>query len=290
LNQRPAPREGWSSPATIDWEEFERYLRSKYVSHGAANRLGYARRYLHCLTSGNLSELLSMSDSKRAHILKALSALSKFLGVYGQFTYLIKNYGLKWAGTRTEDLIIDRLVKAKDSEEVFEWVKEVKRIIPELRDFMDLTVVTGLRFNEAVESFNLIVKLAREGRLHEYYVQGRTLEHYKFKEIFFREDKKVFISYVPEELVQRISGNEPLNYQTIQTWIKRRVGKMRFGDVREVYASVMTKYLAQPEIDFLQGRVSTSTFMKHYFNPAWISDLKERTLKAVEAVLVKVAR
>lgn len=43
---------------------------------------------------------------------------------------------------------------------------------------------------------------------------------------------------------------------------------MRFGDVREVWASVMPKHLRQPEIDFLQGRVSTSVFMRNYFNPA----------------------
>jgi len=52
---------------------------------------------------------------------------------------------------------------------------------------------------------------------------------------------------------------------------------------------MLIKYLRQPEIDFIHGRGSTSVFMRNYFNPAWISDLKERTLKAAEEILEKAA-
>jgi len=34
-------------------------------------------------------------------------------------------------------------------------------------------------------------------------------------------------------------------------------------------------------------RVSTSIFMRHYFNLAWIGDLKERALKVAEEILEK---
>ncbi|MDH5459542.1 MAG: hypothetical protein OEY95_06335 [Candidatus Bathyarchaeota archaeon] len=46
----------------------------------------------------------------------------------------------------------------------------------------------------------------------------------------------------------------------------------------------MAKWLSQPEIDFLQGRVSASVFMRNYFNPALIGDLKERVFKAIEEI------
>jgi hypothetical protein len=46
----------------------------------------------------------------------------------------------------------------------------------------------------------------------------------------------------------------------------------------------MTKYLTQPEIDFLQGRISASVFMRNYFNPALIGDLKERVFKGLESL------
>jgi hypothetical protein len=44
----------------------------------------------------------------------------------------------------------------------------------------------------------------------------------------------------------------------------------------------MTRFLSQPETDFLQDRISGSMFMRNYFNPALISDLKERVFKAIE--------
>jgi len=43
--------------------------------------------------------------------MKALSALAKFLGAYGEFEVLIENYGLKWNGGNADDLIISRLTK-----------------------------------------------------------------------------------------------------------------------------------------------------------------------------------
>jgi len=46
--------------------------------------------------------------------------------------------------------------------------------------------------------------------------------------------------------------------------------------------------LTPPEIDFLHGRVSASVFMRNYFNPAWITDLAQRTLKAIEEILTKI--
>jgi intergrase/recombinase len=63
---------------------------------------------------------------------------------------------------------------------------------------------------------------------------------------------------------------------------------MRFGDLREYYATVMTKWLNQSEIDFLQGRISGSVFMRNYFNPALIGDLKERVFKGLTEIQSKL--
>jgi intergrase/recombinase len=215
--------------------------------------------------------------------------LAKFLGVYEDFKGLVKNYGLKWGSKNSDMLVIKRLLKTVDPNEVFDWVKSVKRRVPFLGDFMDLMTITGLRYNEAIESSNLIVKLAGEGRLSEYFnAEELVLEHYRFKEVFIRRSKKVFISFVPGELVKRISHGEPLHWNIVKKKVARRVEHLRFADIREVNASVVTKHLSQPEIDFLQGRVSASVFMRHYFNPAWITDLKHRALKAAEEILAKI--
>jgi len=60
--------------------------------------------------------------------------------------------------------------------------------------------------------------------------------------------------------------------------------KLRLRDTRELHASLSTKHLEQPEIDFLHGRISTSVFMANYFNPALIADLKERAFKVAKEI------
>jgi intergrase/recombinase len=64
---------------------------------------------------------------------------------------------------------------------------------------------------------------------------------------------------------------------------------MRFGDLREYYATVMTKWLTPAEIDFLQGRISGSVFMRHYFNPALITDLRERVFKGLKEIESRIS-
>ena len=61
--------------------------------------------------------------------------------------------------------------------------------------------------------------------------------------------------------------------------------KQGFSEIREVYASLAVKTLRQPEIDFLQGRVSSNVFMRNYFNPNWIDDLKKRVLDHADIML-----
>ena len=225
----------------------------------------------------------------------ALSALSKFTGCHDQFTQLIKAYGLKWS-VNNDDVIIARLIKysgGKGNEtinELFNWVKMVKREIPDFATFMDFTVSTGLRLGEAINSYRLIVELSEQGKLCEYYNAERcVLEHFRFKSLFIRRTKKAFMSFASNELIERIrlSGFKPTN-DIIRRRMQRRKLKLCFPDLRELWASRGVKYLGQPEIDFLQGRVSATVFMRNYFNPTWISDLKKRTLKNGQSLLALI--
>jgi intergrase/recombinase len=148
---------------------------------------------------------------------------------------------------------------------------------------MDFITISGLRCVEAVESYNLIIDLSKQGKLGEYYdAEKELLEHFRFKQIFIRNNKKAFVSFIPRTVVEEISRSEKITLAQITNRIKRKGLKPRFNDIREYYATCMTKFLSQPEIDFLQGRISGSVFMRNYFNPALISDLKERVFKAIE--------
>ena len=266
----------------MDWNGFRAWVDREFRPKVADDRFRYAQEYCQSLLSGDFSKLVALKVDKRLHVLASLSALSKFLGIYGDFRSLVSNYGLKW-NVRNDDLLISRLTKAADPNAIFDWIRLVKAECPELSDFMDFMTVTGLRYDEAVESYNLIIKLGKEGKLDEYFNREKEiLEHFRFKEVFIRRTKKAFVSFVPKELVLKLSSHEPLNIYSVQSRVKRRCKKLAFSDIREMHGTLLTKYLKEAEIDFLHGRVGGSVFMRNYFNPALITDLKERVFKTIE--------
>jgi post-segregation antitoxin (ccd killing protein) len=296
-NNNDKPRAGFE-PATpalpscrlssdVDWVGFEKFLNGKCNLKTVNDRLSYAKTYYSCLVSGDFSVLSGLTADKCAHVLKALSSLSKFLGCYQDFLRLKNQYGLKWVGRSSDELIIDRLNKVRNPDDVFEWVRKVKRARPELADFMDLMAVSGLRFIEAVESYNMIIKL--KDHLDQYYNnKNQILEHYKFKEVFLRKNKKALITIVPVDLVNRISDNQILTLDAIRKRVQKTGLALRFGDVREAHGTYLTKYLKEPEINFLHGRVGTSVFMRNYFNPQIVDDLKARALQGIGDIMEKV--
>ena len=95
----------------------------------------------------------------------------------------------------------------------------------------------------------------------------------------------MFISFVPAELVDRISRGQRLDYGRFQKPVARKLGGVRFADVRELHGSLMTRWLRESEIDFLHGRISSGVFMRNYFNPAWIKDLRSRALEGIGDML-----
>jgi len=271
---------------SVNWEDFEKWLLKDHVPHTVVSMVSYAKQFQDCLVQMDLSRVRDLRDSFRPNVLKALSALAKFTGCYEQYRKAMRGFGLKWGGRNASDIVIDRLTKVQDPGEVWAWIREVKRARPELTDFMDLMALTGLRLGETIESYNLIVDLTGKGKLADYYKKDLgILEHFRFKDIFIRKSKKAFISFIPEELVQRIQEDRPLKSKFgIQKRISSQKLKLRFGDIREAHASFMTKHLQQPEIDFIHGRVSNTVFMRNYFNPALIVDLKARALKGIQEI------
>ena len=249
-----------------------------------------AKKYAYCLLNGDFSELQFMSESKLNLVMCSLSSLAKYLGIYEQFQGLVRAYGLKWKNVKAEDLLLSRMINVEKNGNVLEWVRRVKAELPKLSVFMDFMVFSGLRLEEAVNSYNLIIDLAREGKLSEYYnFENEALEHYRFKSLFIRRTKKAFVSFIPKRLVEAVSREEKLTIYKVWNWIKRKGLECRFPDIREYYASVMTKWLNPAEIDFLQGRVSGSVFMRNYFNPALITDLRERVFKGLMEIQSKLS-
>ena len=277
---------------SVDWNAFKEWLSKDKSEHYARDLWNYAKHYQHCLFNGDLSEIALLSEGKRRMVLASLSNLAKFLGVYNQWKTSVQRYGIKWIEAETKDKrIIQRLTKAVDVNDVYEWIRNVKKNRSELTVFMDFMAITGLRLVEAVSSYNLIIKLAKENRLNEYYDSDReVLEHYKFRKLFLRKGKKALISFVPKALIEKIAESTSVKTASCIDKAVRNSGlHSRFSDLREFHGTIMTKYLKQNEIDFLHGRIGTTTFMQNYYNPLWINDLKQRVFKGIREIQNKLA-
>jgi intergrase/recombinase len=266
----------------VNWSSFRDFVAKNCSKGYAKDKVRYAKQFSHCLFNEDFSTLQTLGESKRNHVMCALSSLAKFLGVYEDFRKLVRAHGLKWKSVNAEDLMIARLSRVETEGSVLNWIQEVREKRPELCDFLDFMLASGLRYVEAIESYNLIIDLAEEGKLSDYYdAEKEALEHFRFKQTFMRRTKKAFISFIPRELTEKVSRQEKFTKCQIKNRIQRSKSKLRFGDIREYFATFMNRYLSREEIDFLQGRVSASVFMRNYFNPALITDLKDRVFKAI---------
>ena len=142
-------------------------------------------------------------------------------------------------------------------------------------------LLTGLRPAEVVESVRLI-NASPELGMHYYNTEQRTLEHFRYPEIFIRNTKKAYISFVTPEIVKSVNNHllHIPSHNAISRACNRRGLPCNMHLCRKVFASWLHKYGISAEIvDFLQGRVSTSVFSRHYLTPD--SSLKYRVLAAL---------
>ena len=264
----------------VDWDEFRKWLLREYSPNEARGKYNYARGYYLLLFRGDLSPLHGLSEGCRRHAMKALSALSKYLGCHDYFLALVRQAGLKWNPKGRDYYIISRLTRKTVNP--VPWILEVKKRVPSLSLFLDYLAATGLRLIEAINSWNILATRGLEGY---YNPETGALEHFRFHHLFLRKTKKAYISFAPMEFLESIQGREALTPNKVNKRLKRRGISRRYGDLREYWATYMTRHLTRPEIDMLQGRVGSSVFMAHYFNPALIADLRTRVLKGVGEIL-----
>jgi hypothetical protein len=276
-------------PKSTDfWVKFRAWLKSRnYNKAWESTLFNYALEFKDCLEARDLARIRDLGDSKRPNVLAALSSYAKFTGQYDVWRGLVKSYGFGWGGRSADDVVIDRLNNVSDPNEIWEWVKSVKEMRPDLVDFMDLMSFTGLRFVETLNCYQLIQRLALENKLGTYYnAESSALEHFHFKEVFMRKSKKAFVSFTPAFLIKNIEVSPSL--VNPGSAVKRSGLLQRFGDIREAHGTLMVKYLKESEINFLHGRVTSSVFMANYFNPSLIGDLKARVFEGIAEIQKKL--
>ncbi len=171
-------------------------MNAEYSKVWAKAIIRYVTKYFDLL--GNPVGLDAFKKHKRNNVLKALSAYSKFTGTYSDFKQKLKDYGIKWG--RTDSLSSFLRMVNNNGSDVKEWYNKAQAILrPNEQLYLRYVLTSGLRKNEAIQSFNLVNRLYEENRLADYYNEElQTLEHFRFKDLFLRRTKNVFISFVPK--------------------------------------------------------------------------------------------
>ncbi len=140
--------------------------------------------------------------------------LSKFLGSYEEYKVKLKSYGIKWTN---EDTTFNGFLRifSKQHDTLGPWVKQVMAFVPDNEKlFLRFFAATGLRKNEGITSFNMIIDLNAKGKLCEYYnSELSVLEHFKYGKLFLRGTKNAYISFVPKAMIEQICTSYPVaNY------------------------------------------------------------------------------
>jgi hypothetical protein len=260
-------------------DQYRVYLSSKYCKSYATALANNAIKYYDCYS--NPSKLLALSNSNRLNILKAMVNLAKYLGTYEEYKIKLNNYGIKWT---SEDTAFNGFLSvfSKKHDTLPQYIREIQPILqPNERLFVKFLAITGLRKNEAITSFNMIIELNREGKLCEYYNEELSvLEHFKYK-IFLRRTKNAYISFVSKELINQICNSQPVTYNAIHCRFARRKIKLRLKELRSYHNSFLRKNGVISElVDILAGRVPKTVFCRRYLG----EDVKALSVKILEVL------
>jgi hypothetical protein len=116
--------------------------------------------------------------------MKALAALSKYVGCYDRWKDIIHRYQLKWSSEDTLEAFNDIMMNSEQNySSMIEWLKNCcSKLSPAYTNILLFNTLVGLRPDEACKAIMLMHKQ------QDNYIRRdlMILEHYKFPDIFIR--------------------------------------------------------------------------------------------------------
>ncbi|NIO37324.1 hypothetical protein GTO27_06420 [Candidatus Bathyarchaeota archaeon] len=97
----------------------------------------------------------------------------------------------------------------------------------------------------------------------EYYNEKlNCLKHFKFRKLFLRKTKNVYIGFIPEPFLQKLIEASPITYPSIFKRLIRKNLACRINELRDFYATfTVGNGLIREEVDLLQGRIPPNIFI-----------------------------
>jgi hypothetical protein len=222
----------------------------------------------------NPQKLNEIPVSNRGNILKTMVNLAKFLGVYEDYKGKLKQNGIHWANNDDSFNSFLRIINNNHSN-LGAWYKDAQNILRNNEKlWLRFNLLTGLRKEESITAFNLIIQLSKDSKLGDYYNQELgVLEHFKYGVLFLRHTKNCYISLVTKDLINEVCNSQPVSYSAIRKRLTRKRQALRIKEQRSYFATVLRKSgILSEYIDLIQGRIPKSVFARHYLK---IEDLKE---------------
>jgi hypothetical protein len=195
-----------------EFEMFKAWLQAQGKKKATIKEtVNYAKKYCLVLDSGNASPMMSLSPRNKQHAMTALANLAKFTGRYDLFMQIRQRYNLKWSKGDSiasferffnPDLTFDVMLKR---------VKEMLQKLPaDMAAIIKFDCMTGPRPSKAVKA----VRLINDGEAFAKYYnsQWQALEHFRFPDVFLRQTKKAYNSFVTPatlNIVNHIYGDVP---------------------------------------------------------------------------------
>jgi intergrase/recombinase len=258
------------------WSGFENFLKRTNNYRSTKDRVNYARLYAHILQKGDARELLELSDDKRIHTMKSLSALAKYTGCYSRWQEIRQSFQLKWSNDNSLQAFSSIFNKEKDLDHMICWLKDTcSRLPQQYANILIFNTLTGLRPSEACMAITLI------HNNFEHYLNRdtQTIEHFKFQG-FIRRTKKAYISFFNENILKIAENAEKeLTYNSLKWIFKRYNIPLCMSFCRKIFATYLrTQGVEQEIIDLLQGRTPRNVFVRHYYRPNFIEEHKKITI------------
>jgi hypothetical protein len=184
------------------WMGFEQYLKAQ-KKRNVRQILCYARRYHDVLETGDASVIASLSSGAlRRHAMEALTVYAKYSGSYENWCYIRRRYSLRWTNGDESIQALQRFFNPSLSfDTMLQRIREMMdKTPPWVAEIIKFACLVGLRPSEVLESVRLIC-LSTD----KYYNPEReALEHFRFAEIFIRQTKKTYLSYITLDNLQPI--------------------------------------------------------------------------------------
>ncbi len=216
--------------------------------------------------------------------MKALAALSKYLGCYDLWKSIIERYQLKWSNEDAVQVFQNITNTDHDFSSMVKWLKDALTKLPQsYGNVLLFNALTGLRPEEAIQS----IKILHNKESDNYLKDNTVLEHYKYPSIFIRRTKKAYISIVNGTILGLAKEAADHSYNALRLSIKHKGLDMNMAFCRKIFATHLRNNRIEPEIiDLLQGRIPKSVFARHYFRPGFNYDRIRGLLESLYKVII----